>query len=65
MSRASNILDLLEAIKIKTKTRKPSKKRREADEKKAKAAEKEREQWRENTFPKPPFKKRKYRRTED
>jgi hypothetical protein len=50
MSRATNILDVLEAYY--RKTRKPSKKRRAEDEEKIKAAENERQSWREKTFPK-------------
>lgn len=65
MSKASFVLDLLEAIKIQKKTRKPSKKKREAGEKRVAAAEKERQDWRERTFPKPSFTKRKYRKKED
>jgi len=59
MSKASDILDFMEVINIQKKTRKPSKKKREAGEKRIAQAEKEREQWREKTFPKPPFKRAK------
>lgn len=55
MTRAEQII---EAFKLNKNTRVSKKKRAEA-EKSIASAEKEREDWREKTFPKPPFTKRK------